>query len=80
MDQATWQTCCYAAPGEESIGIAATSMLWMTLPYAFATACSHGFVALTPHEDLVNLSRSAACCKWTSTHLAPCIRLTKTLL
>ncbi|KAL5107643.1 Urea-proton symporter DUR3 [Taenia crassiceps] len=61
MDQATWQTCCYSAPGEESIGVAVSSMLWMTIPYAFATACSNGFVALTPHEELVNLSRGALC-------------------
>eukprot|EP00108_Taenia_solium_P006769 TsM_000244800 transcript=TsM_000244800 gene=TsM_000244800 len=59
MDQATWQTCYYAAPGEESIGVAVSSVLWMTLPYAFATACSHGFVALTLHEELVGLSRDA---------------------
>ncbi|VDM33423.1 unnamed protein product [Hydatigera taeniaeformis] len=59
MDQATWQTCCYAAPGEESIGVLVSSMLWMTLPYAFATACSHGFVALIPRGELVNMSGEA---------------------
>ncbi|CUT99409.1 conserved hypothetical protein [Echinococcus multilocularis] len=59
MDQATWQICCSAAPGEEIIGVFVASILWMTLPYAFATACSNGFVALVPHEELMNTSRIA---------------------
>ncbi|KAL5106837.1 putative urea active transporter 1 [Taenia crassiceps] len=56
MDQATWDTCCHAVPGEESIGVFVASMLWMTLPYAFATACSNGFIALVPHRWSVDTS------------------------
>uniref|UniRef100_A0A915F0S5 Uncharacterized protein n=1 Tax=Echinococcus canadensis TaxID=519352 RepID=A0A915F0S5_9CEST len=75
---ATWQTCCYAALGEESLGVAAASILWMTLPYAFATACSNGFMALTPHEEFINIFRGAMGCKQmrllmhSLSHLDPC--------
>uniref|UniRef100_A0A158R6I2 Urea transporter n=1 Tax=Taenia asiatica TaxID=60517 RepID=A0A158R6I2_TAEAS len=54
MDQATWDTCCHAVPGEESIGVFVASVLWMTLPYAFATACSNAFIALSPHKTLID--------------------------
>ncbi|KAM3185602.1 hypothetical protein ACTXT7_006057 [Hymenolepis weldensis] len=56
MNQATWQSCSYAEPGEESLGVIISSILWMAIPYAFGTACSAGFISLVPQKELSEMT------------------------
>ncbi|VDL18111.1 unnamed protein product [Hymenolepis diminuta] len=56
MNQATWQSCSYAEPGEESLGVMISSVLWMAIPYAFGTACSAGFISLMPQKELSEMT------------------------
>lgn len=56
MNQATWQSCSYAEPGEESLGVMISSILWMAIPYAFGTACSAGFISLVPQRELSEMT------------------------
>lgn len=58
MDQSSWQMGSFAEPGKESSGVIVSEILWMAIPYAFGTACSVGFVSLTPQDELSQMTES----------------------
>uniref|UniRef100_A0A0R3T435 Aa_trans domain-containing protein n=1 Tax=Rodentolepis nana TaxID=102285 RepID=A0A0R3T435_RODNA len=64
MDQSVWQSCSYAEPGEESLGVMISSILWMAIPYAFGTACSAGFISLVSQKELNEMTPNEIAGKW----------------
>ncbi|KAM7543195.1 hypothetical protein Aperf_G00000009696 [Anoplocephala perfoliata] len=58
LDQSSWQSCSCADPGKESFGVIVSSILYLAIPYAFGTACSVGFVSLTPRDELNRMTKN----------------------
>ncbi len=57
LDQANWESCSCAVPGQESVGIVVASVIWTVMPLGFGLACSSGFIALVPPTELVNMTQ-----------------------
>nr|CDS19094.1 hypothetical protein EgrG_000438000 [Echinococcus granulosus] len=52
FDQALWETCSFFAPGQESRGIVATTLIWSAFPLVFGSSCGFGSLALNASDQV----------------------------